>query len=404
VPRRDPVRDARLLEAPGDGLRDLHPRRGGRGRGLSAPGRSRVAASFAAAALLGIAGGLAVAGLAPGWDAPAPPDGSRFALLAVGDSGHRAKFSPWVTPQLAVGDGLWSSHRRDPVDYLLLLGDNFYPDGLEPGEAEARIAMNLVAPLCGFLDLSAPLGPNVEPSCGEVPDRRRPIPVRAVLGNHDWRAPESPGLQRELVPRYLANFALKEDVAWVEETAAGVSLVFFDSTPGRSPEGAAKLRDALASARGPWRVVVSHHPIEASPKGEALRGALAAAGVPVQLWLAGHDHNLQLSEPGRPGPALQVIAGAGSHPTGAKYDIPGRSFFQRTLGYARVDLVPDPAAPGSEELVVSLVAVRPVPAALWQRARVVARYAVAQGGSVRRVLQEPSDPLDSGDLEEEPYE
>jgi hypothetical protein len=99
-----------------------------------------------------------------------------------------------------------------------------------------------------------------------------------------------------------------------------------------------------------------------------------------------------------------VIAGAGSHPTGAKYDVPGRSSFQRTLGYARVDLVPDPAARGSEELVVSLVAVRPVPAALWQRARVVARYAVAQGGNVRRVFQEPSDAPDSGDLEEEPYE
>jgi hypothetical protein len=303
-----------------------------------------------------------------------------------------------------VGEGLWATHRRHPADYLLLLGDNFYPDGLEQREAEARIAMNLVAPLCGFLDLSAPLGPNVEPSCGEEPAGRRPIPLRAVLGNHDWRAPESPDLQRTLVPRYLANFVLKEDVAWLEETAAGVSLVFFDSTPGRSPEGVAKLRATLAAARGPWRVVVSHHPIDASPKGDALRGAIEGAGVPVQLWLAGHDHNLQMSEPGRPGPALQVIAGAGSHPTGAKYDIPGRSFFARSLGYARVDLVPDPSAPGREELVVSLVAVRPVPAALWQRARVVARYAVSKDGGVRRILQEPGDPPDSGDLEDEPFE
>jgi hypothetical protein len=399
--RRHPVRDARLFQAPRDGLRDLHPRRDGR---LSAAGRSRIAASFGAAALLGIAGGLAVAALAPGWDAPPLPDGTRYSLLAVGDSGHRAKFSPWVTPQLAVGDALWSTHRSHPADYLLLLGDNFYPAGLEQDEAEARIAMNLVAPLCGFLDLSAPLGANVEPSCGEAAHRRRPIPVRAVLGNHDYRTAESPALQRELVPRYLANFVLKEEVAWVEETAAGVSLVFFDSTPGRSPEGVEQLRAALAAARGPWRVVVSHHPIDASPKGDALRSAIDGAGVPVHLWLAGHDHNLQFSEPRAPGPALQVIAGAGSHPTGAKYDIPGRSFFKRSLGYARVDLVPDPAAPGREELVVSLVSVRPVPAALWQRARAVARYAVAQDGSVRRVFQEASDTADSGDLEDEPFE
>jgi hypothetical protein len=45
-----------------------------------------------------------------------------------------------------------------------------------------------------------------------------------------------------------------------------------------------------------------------------------------------------------------------------------------------------------------------VPAALWQRARVVARYAVAQDGGVRRAFQEDSDPLDSEDLEEEPFE
>lgn len=325
-------------------------------------------------------------------------------MLAVGDSGHRAKFSRWVTPQRAVGDALWSTHRSDPADYLLLLGDNFYPDGLEEREAEARIAMNLVAPLCGFLDLSAPLGPKLEPSCGEPPERRRPIPLRAVLGNHDWRAPESPKLERELIPRYLANFVLKEDLAWVEETEAGVSLVFFDSTPGRSPEGAAQLRDALAAARGPWRVVVSHHPIEASSDGDLLRGAIAEAGVPVQLWLAGHDHNLQLAEPGRPGPALMAIAGSGSHPTGAKYDIPGRRFFARSLGYARIDLVPDPAAPGREELVVSLVKVRPLPIALWQRAHVAARYAVSQDGAIRRISQDPSDPPDTGDLEEEPFE
>ena len=230
--------------------------------------------------------------------------------------------------------------------------------------------------------------------------------MRAVLGNHDWRAPESPALQQDLVPQYLANFVLKKEVAWLEETDAGVSLIYFDSTPGRSPEGAQQLRDTLARSRGPWRVVVSHHPIDGSVKGELLRDAIAAAGVPVHLWLAGHEHNLEISEPGRPGPALQAIAGSGSHPTGIKYDVPGRRFFRRSLGYARVDLVPDPAAPGSEELVVSLVAVRPVPAALWQRARVVARYAIAQDGSPRRVFQEDSDTqeAEAEDLEEEPFE
>jgi hypothetical protein len=364
----------------------------------------RAALGFGAAALLGAGFGLGAAALAPRWDAPPLPPNARFSLLAVGDSGHLAKPLAWLTPQLAVGAALAATHRDRPADRLLVLGDNFYPDGLLEREAEARIAMNLVAPLCAFLDLSAPLGPKLEASCSVPPAERRPVPVRAVLGNHDWRAPESPDLQRDLVPRYLANWELRKGGAWLEETPAGVSLVYFDSTPGRSPEGAESLREALAGSHGPWRVVVSHHPIDASPKAEWLRRAIEEAGVPVHLWLAGHEHNLQISEPGTPGPALQAVAGSGSHATGVKYEIPGRRFFARSLGYARVDLVADPAAPGREELVVSLVAVRPVPAALWQRARTVARYVVAPDGSVRRAFQEDGDAPAPEALEDEPFE
>jgi Calcineurin-like phosphoesterase len=342
--------------------------------------------------LLGLGGGLTAAALAPGWDAPPLPEGARFSLLAVGDSGHPAKWTAWLTPQRAVGDALEATHRDHPADELLLLGDNFYPAGLRTSEAEARIAMNLVAPYCAFLDLGAPLGSRLEASCPVPPGQRLPIPVRAVLGNHDWQAAESPDLEQDLIPRYLANFELRKGGAWVEETPAGVSLVFFDSTPGRSRDQVHWLREALAASRGPWRIVVSHHPIAASPKGDLLRQAIAEAGVPLHIWLAGHEHNLQIGQPGAPGPALQVIAGAGSAPTGLKYDLPGRRFFRRSLGYARIDLVDDPAARGVEQLVVSLVEVRPVPAAFWQRARVVSRWSVSQGGAAHRLFQEESDP------------
>jgi len=378
----------------------------------------------------------ALPALVPTWDAPPAPAGSRFALLAVGDAGHRPKASPWLTPQRAVGDALAATHREAPVDLLVFLGDNFYPDGLEAEELEPRIAANLVAPYCAFLDLRAPLSPRVAPSCPLAPEERRPVPVRAVLGNHDWRAPESPDLQQDAVPRYLANWRLRRGGAWVEDHAAGVSVVYFDSTHERTREGLRALRDALAAARGPWRVVAAHHPIDLSPKGTAVREALAAAGVPVHLWLAGHEHNLQLGEPGAPGPALQVVAGAGSHPTGLKYDLPGRRVYRKSLGYARVDLVGDAdaraggrgAARGGkadeggepdgggnaeggghadgsgDELVVSLVAVRPFPAARWEPARLVARYAVARGGTVRVLEQAESDPPVREPGEEEPFE
>jgi hypothetical protein len=354
--------------------------------------------------VLGVSGGLATAHLAPEWDAPPLPENVRWSVLAVGDSGHREKWSPWVTPQRAVGDALAATHRARPAAALLLLGDNFYPDGLEPSEAEARIAMNVVAPLCTFLDLAAPQGARVEARCEVPPARRLPIPVRAVLGNHDWRAAESPDLEQGLVPQYVANWKLEKG-SWLEETDAGVSLVYFESTNGRSPEGGEALRALLASSRGPWRIVVSHHPIDDSERSAPLRAAIAASGVPVALWLAGHEHNLQISEPGAPGPALQAVAGSGAHATGVKYEIPGRRFFRRALGYARVDLVTDPATAGGEELVVSLVEVRPVPAALWERAHVVARFAVDARGSVRRVFQTAGDPTEPDrEAEDEPFQ
>ena len=210
------------------------------------------------------------------------------------------------------------------------------------------------------------------------------------------------------MPQYLANFVLKKEVAWLEETDAGVSLdlLRFDARALARGRAAAP-RHARARSRGPWRVVVSHHPIDGVGEGRSCSATRSPR--PACRSTSGSRATSTTSRspsPVDPGPALQAIAGSGSHPTGIKYDVPGRRFFRRSLGYARVDLVPDPAAPGSEELVVSLVAVRPVPAALWQRARVVARYAIAQDGSPRRVFQEDSDTqeAEAEDLEEEPFE
>ena len=112
---------------------------------------------------------------------------------------------------------------------LLLLGDTFYPDGLKPSEAEARIDVNLIAPFCTFLDLSAPLGAKAEPHCPVAKGERRPVPVLSVLGNHDWNTPESPDLERDLVPQYVANWKLEKGGAWVYETPVGVRTVMAEA-------------------------------------------------------------------------------------------------------------------------------------------------------------------------------
>jgi hypothetical protein len=361
----------------------------------------------ALALLVGAAGGLLFAVRAPTWQAVAPPPESVWSLLAVGDTGMPPRSSGWLTPQRAVADAMAAADRAHPVDALVLLGDNFYPDGLEHATLESQIAANLVAPYCRFLDLSAPLSPQVEAACPLPARDRHVVPVLAVLGNHDHEAPESPKLQEETVSQYVANWRLQSGGAWVRETGAGVSLVFWDSTPGRARIEAEQLTEALLSSAGPWRIVVSHHPLDLTAKTAVVRAALLRADVPIHVWLSGHEHNLQVSEPGEPGPSLQVIAGSGSSARGIKYDLPGRRFFSERLGYARVDLIrPDPLRPEHEELVVSLVATRSLPVEVWRRPQLVSRWAVELSGRTWQRFQQKGDPLryEGEDVSDEPFQ
>ena len=123
-------------------------------------------------------------------------------------------------------------------------------------------------------------------------------------------------------------------------------------------------------------MVVAHHPVDLTPKGDVLREALAAAGVPVQLWVAGHDHNLQVGTPDPPSPSLQIVSGAGSDPTPAKYPLPEPRFFAQALGFARIDFT-------GERLVATLVATRNRPFEFWRETRPLTRWSVDVNGAVR---------------------
>ena len=91
-------------------------------------------------------------------------------LLAVGDTGDRWGPLPWLFEgQLAVGTAMRREHARAPVDALMLLGDNFYPDGLLATELVPRIVENVARPYCAFIDPSAELRPFLDGRC----DRRR---------------------------------------------------------------------------------------------------------------------------------------------------------------------------------------------------------------------------------------
>jgi hypothetical protein len=346
-----------------------------------------LAAAGSCALLLAFAVGMLGSGVE---EPPVGLPNPRFSLLAVGDTGDRPGWVSSLDRQASVAFGMEQEDRRERVDGVLFLGDQFYDHGLLHEELVDRVLGNLVVPFCYFVDLSGPRSFEVADAC--FPSRSAgPPPLYAVLGNHDVRERESPMLETRVLPQFVSNWNLPEEKAKTFELGEGVSLTLFDSNYLLHTRDPAPLREALAAARGPWRILAAHHPIGTSRDdgykkadgvgryGALVRKAVEEAGVPVQLMLAGHEHNLQVIRMDPPGPRLVVVSGGGSRPTPVKTNSRGRLFAREGLGFVRVDLH------GNAErarLVVTLFA-----APLWRslagrHPEMLARWSVTTDGDV----------------------
>lgn len=333
---------------------------------------------------------------------PFRPADARFSLLALGDTGQPPTWLPWLDGQNVVAFALEHEDRRAPSDGLVLLGDNFYEEGLEEEDLVERVRGNLVTPYCRFVQLAGPRSAEVSDGCN--PSRQTPATIYAVLGNHDLESPESRELQIQEVPRFVSNWRMPEKRAAALEIADGVSLILFDSSYLRETGDSGPLREALVAARGPWRILAGHHPVGTSRDegykkaagvgryGALVEGAIRDARVPVQLMLAGHEHNLQLLERPEPGPRLVAISGGGSSPGRVKSTSRGRLFSYEGLGFVRVDLLGDD---GRGRLMVTLFAAPHWRSLLRSAPEVLARWSVTVNGDLlteplsMRVLEGP---------------
>jgi len=319
-----------------------------------------------------------------------PPDATLVSVLAVGDTGSQHSL-PWMREgQRSVARGMAAEDRRLPVDALVLLGDLFYPRGLRSDELVERVRENVVLPYCRFADLTGPRSHEVADACDAPVERRHPVPIFAVLGNHDYKSPESPDLERRGIREFLPNWRMHDGVAATVELGSGLSLVLVDSVAATRSGGFAAVHEALRRARGPWRIVAAHLPVA---PGDAIADLewhsdvpplehFSLPEAPVHLYLAGHRHNLQVIEGRAPGPRLHVIAGSGSTVRAVRFDYEGRRFALERTGFARVDL----ADRGEDQrLVVSLFTMPRFPIFFWAEPQLVSRWSVDRSGAVRRL-------------------
>jgi predicted phosphodiesterase len=272
---------------------------------------------------------------------PRSPD-VRLSLLVLGDWGRRLANGHPVDPQLRVAEALADEDRHAPADALVFVGDNFYPKGLSADELEARVRGNLIEPYCHFLDLAAAAGPSLADACREPVGERHPIPLWAVLGNHDHHGKESIDLERDGVSKVVPNWRLLGLPVETLELPEGVSLIFYDSTHLRLPSGAAdlpRLTQALRAAKGPWRVLVAHHPLDSDVQSKGILLALANSEVRADLLLAGHIHDLRASALEPPYPVVQLVSGGGGGKESRERPLPGEIWQLASTGFARVDLV-----------------------------------------------------------------
>jgi hypothetical protein len=282
-------------------------------------------------------------------------------------------------------------HARSPIDAFLLLGDNFYPSGLLAEELVSRIVENVARPYCAFVDASEELARRLDPSCIDIEGERPSF--FAIPGNHDLISPGSEDLQITEVPRFVRNWdmpALKRPA--IRELPGGLSLIFLDSGAPWTDADVETLSAAVASAQGPWRVIVGHRPpIAGHPQlRDLVAQAIERSGQTVHAYLAGHVHVLAAIRGEPPQPALTVIAGSGSHAErqeSTEYRIEGADLVVEELGFTRLDLVK--AKDGNRLRITLFQSPRSITLSDLGNT-IVARYEIEADGSVTRTDENAS--------------
>ena len=257
-----------------------------------------------------------------------------LSVVALGDWGVRGgEF------QSSVAGAMAKYADDNKVDFAVLAGDNFYPDGVQSvSDSHFQESFERVYS---------------QPSLQK-------FKWWVALGNHDYRGSVDAEIQytnvstRWKLPKryYSKSFNIR-----------GVTADFFfiDTTPmipsyysdammsdeiamaGSIEDQKRWLRKKLSLSKADWQVVVGHHPLysaneartsERAALQQQLKHIFKTNGV--DLYISGHDHNLQLQKD----PALktyQIVSGGGQQARGVGSS-PYTVFAKSTPGFTVVNL------------------------------------------------------------------
>lgn len=199
------------------------------------------------------------------------PRGKVLRVLSLGDYGAGAPGNGQIAgePQKQVAAAMLKMQQKKAFDFAVTLGDNFYPTGMySPTDPRWKTLWS---------------------------DLYNPLKLRfyATMGNHDWGSPDSPASELMYA---------KQSPSWTMPApyytfTAGPAQFFALDTNEVSDLQLAWLRDELAKSTARWKIVYGHHPIYSAGQ-HADNRTLIARLLPVlkdrvDVYLAGHDHDLQ---------------------------------------------------------------------------------------------------------------
>jgi hypothetical protein len=195
------------------------------------------------------------------------PEGQSVRLFAFGDFGIGA------SNQKLTAASMLEAHRKAPFDFAITLGDNFYNEGL-----------------------TSPTDPRLKTFWEELYD---PLGIRfyAILGNHDWRLSDSPAAEI-LYSQRSPSWRMP---APYYTFTAGPAQFFALDTNEVSEAQLLWLDEAIRKSAARWKIVYGHHPIysvgEHGDNKGLIERLLPVLKNRVDIYLAGHDHNMQHLKP-----------------------------------------------------------------------------------------------------------
>ncbi len=213
---------------------------------------------------------------------PAKTPGVKYLqFIALGD------FGTGGLGQRAVAFGMAGKSRLDPVEFVLLLGDNFYEDGVESVDDK-----QFQSKFEGMYN-----SPSLQ------------VPFYVVLGNHDYRGNaeaqvEYTGLSKrwKMPARYYTFTQTIDDSTEVQFFALDTNPIAAGDS--QAAEQIAWLKSELDKSRARWKIVFGHHPLYSGghhgndEETLTIRARLEPILEPaIDLYLSGHDHDQQLIKP-----------------------------------------------------------------------------------------------------------